>query len=355
MDGRNCLVKKHQVIYCLTLQPEIAHIVLKRYLLFNLFKGMKRFLLLVVITTLGWTSLKATTPTGSTIESFNLKKVTGNYVSDSYNKRAKGYDWVGVTVNSLDNKTARITVRSRADIKKPTCSFDGEAKVIGRDSLETFYEGKSILFLFKNNKLTIKGRNEEAENILPFFCSGGATMAGTYVKIKGSLDRKQIDKTVYQCSLGYDKLMFLISQKEGKLTIMPIGLTADNSKIVRVLKDSIRSAEISDIDGDNSPEIFIYTSANNGKKVNAIGFSVNNGKSMSDIYLPPLNTDKKVTEGYMGKDEFAMVENCLARRFPIFKKEGNSYKPTGKMRQVQYKLKKGEACKVLTVDKVIEF
>lgn len=45
----------------------------------------------------------------------------------------------------------------------------------------------------------------------------------------------------------------------------------------------------------------------------------------------------------MGHDEFQVVENSLVRRFPIYKDGDSNAKPSGKMRQLQYKLKAGEA------------
>lgn len=57
----------------------------------------------------------------------------------------------------------------------------------------------------------------------------------------------------------------------------------------------------------------------------------------------------------MGHDEFAVVENVLARRFSIYKEEDNNAQPTGKTRQIQYKLVPGEAGWLLKIDKVTGF
>ena len=62
----------------------------------------------------------------------NLKKISsiqfeGNYVSDGYEKKYEGYDWVAVTVRQTGNSTYHLRIRSRMDIKKPTCTFDAEA------------------------------------------------------------------------------------------------------------------------------------------------------------------------------------------------------------------------------------
>ena len=57
-------------------------------------------------------------PTEQIVEStFNIY---GNYVDDSYAKRGEGYDWVALTVKEHLNNSIAISVRSRADKKKPT-------------------------------------------------------------------------------------------------------------------------------------------------------------------------------------------------------------------------------------------
>jgi hypothetical protein len=46
------------------------------------------------------------------------------------------------------------------------------------------------------------------------------------------------------------------------------------------------------------------------------------------------------SKGYMGHDEFAVVEGSFIQRFNLYDDKG---KKTEKMRQIQYKLKAGEA------------
>jgi hypothetical protein len=50
----------------------------------------------------------------------------------------------------------------------------------------------------------------------------------------------------------------------------------------------------------------------------------------------------------------AVVETVLARRFPIYG-AGDPPVPTGQTRQLQYKLKPGEAGWVLSLDRVVEY
>lgn len=69
-----------------------------------------------------------------------------------------------------------------------------------------------------------------------------------------------------------------------------------------------------------------------------IGYSVNDGKSVSQVHLPEISGNKEVDIGYMGHDEMAIVENSFCQRFPIYKDGDSNTNPTGGMRQIQYKL-----------------
>ena len=76
---------------------------------------------------------------------------------------------------------------------------------------------------------------------------------------------------------------------------------------------------------------------------------------MSPIYLPPVSDSPALSKGYMGHDEFAVVEGTLIQRFPIYRDLDTNARPSGKIRQLQYKLKAGEAGWVLRLDRSMEF
>ena len=100
----------------------------------------------------------------------------------------------------------------------------------------------------------------------------------------------------------------------------------------------------------------IYTiSAGSGSYGNVIGYSVNNGKSISQIYFPEISENKEASSGYMGHDEFAIIETRLARRFPVYKDGDTNNNPTGGTRQIEYKLKNGEASRLFVIDKISEY
>ena len=106
--------------------------------------------------------------------------ISGDYASADYDKRAQGYDWVGVMVRAESDQQIDIKVRSRSDIKKQTCQFDGKATLMGQDAAHgTIFQAQAndstVFFQFKDNMLTIDSPNKYALN---YFCSGGASLAG---------------------------------------------------------------------------------------------------------------------------------------------------------------------------------
>jgi hypothetical protein len=141
-----------------------------------------------------------------------------------------------------------------------------------------------------------------------------------------------------------------------QLTVTPSGLSEQQGPVKVEIDGSVTNAEIADLDSNGFPEIYIYvTSAGSGSYGSLVGYAVNKGKSMSDIYLPPVSDDPKHNKGYMGHDEFAVVEGTFVQRFPIYKDADTNAQPTGKTRQLQYKLKAGEAGWVLRLDKAVEY
>jgi hypothetical protein len=197
---------------------------------------------------------------------------------------------------------------------------------------------------------------------LPFFisCNNEQNSAGNSKEetiSNDSLSRTQIPQTdsntiVFSKKLALQNITYDIkSIGKGsiqKLTIVPAGLKLYNDSI-NLEVDPIMGAEIEDLDSDGFPELLIYTqSAGSGSYGNVIGYSPNKGKSLSQIYFPELDINLAAFKGYLGQDEFAIVENSLVRRFKIY---DSNAKPTGKLRQLEYKLKPGEASKKFVLNK----
>jgi hypothetical protein len=140
------------------------------------------------------------------------------------------------------------------------------------------------------------------------------------------------------------------------LTITPSGLKATNEPVTHDIDGAVVRAEVADIDGNSDPEIYVYTvSSSADKRGGVIAHAVNNKKSMSEIYVPPIAEDNKHNAGYMGGDESAVVEGSFVTRFKIHDTSGASPRVTGKWRQIQYKLRPGEAGWKMVIDQVVEF
>lgn len=141
-----------------------------------------------------------------------------------------------------------------------------------------------------------------------------------------------------------------------ELKIVPSGLEVDHAPIVRSVEGQITRAEVADLDADGSPEVYVYIrSAGSGSYGSLVAFSANRRKSLSEIYLPPVSDDARAAQGYMGHDDFAVIEGTLVRRFPVYKDGDSNAAPSGGMRQMQYKLKRGEASWQLELDRVVEY
>jgi hypothetical protein len=140
----------------------------------------------------------------------------------------------------------------------------------------------------------------------------------------------------------------------GTLKIITDGLTQPAAPIEKQIEATVLDAEIADLDANGFPEIYVYTqSAGSGSYGEAIGYASNKNKSVTEIFLPPMN--KRDARGYRGHDEFSIVEQYLVRRFPIYRTQDSNVRPTGGLRQIQYRLRPGEAGWILRRTKALDF
>jgi hypothetical protein len=140
------------------------------------------------------------------------------------------------------------------------------------------------------------------------------------------------------------------------LEIVPSGLEIDNRPITRQIDGTVMGAEVADLNVDGSPEIYVYvTSAGSGSYGSLVAYAANRRKSLSEIYLPPVAENNAASKGYMGHDEFAVIETTFVQRFPIYRAGESNTKPTGGIRQLQYKLVPGEAGWILKLNRTVEY
>ena len=140
---------------------------------------------------------------------------------------------------------------------------------------------------------------------------------------------------------------------ENILIITPSGLSERNDVIKQKIDGMVTGAEIADLNNDGSPEIYIYvTSSGSGAYGTLVAYSANSKASLSEIYLPPLEQNKKASKGYMGHDDFAIVGHTLVRRFPVYRDNDPNCCPTGGKRKLEYNLVPGEVMWQLKLVKI---
>jgi len=138
--------------------------------------------------------------------------------------------------------------------------------------------------------------------------------------------------------------------------IVPQGLAVDNTPIERRFDGIVTGAEIGDLNADRSPEIYVLgRETGSAARGVLIAYAANGRKSLSEIYLAPVADNPALNKGYRGHDEFAVVENVLAQRYPIYLEGDPDDKPSGGMRQLQFKLVPGESGWILKLDRRVEF
>jgi len=139
------------------------------------------------------------------------------------------------------------------------------------------------------------------------------------------------------------------TEGENTLTITPTGLQHGEPYTAKVT-GRVVDIKCGDLDSSGAPEVYVIVKGPEPDSKGTVVACAANGKAS----MTPITMDEdtpQILKGYSGHDEFEAMEGTFVRRFPI--DEGG--KPIGKTRQVQYKLKKGEAAWQLKVDKTIEY
>ncbi|SHI41942.1 hypothetical protein SAMN04487911_10216 [Arenibacter nanhaiticus] len=298
--------------------------------------------------------------TPQTARSFGTNStLIGDYVSGNYSRRDKGYDWVAVSVRESSESNLHISVRSRNDQKKPSCTFDAIASRVNDSTYTVDSREGEFLFVFENDVISIKSREAEKSSFLSYYCSGGSSLAGNYQKINEPLDKNQIDSRIFVKNLNYNNIGFEISSTGSgsiqELHIKPYGLTIDNQEILLDIDARVTQAEIGDLNADGFPELLIYTtSAGSGSYGDVIGYSVNGGKFLTPIYFPDISENENAKEGYMGHDQFSIIDNILVQRYKTYEVGDTNSNPTGNLRKIEYKLKDVGGSKQFVLDKIID-
>lgn len=147
-------------------------------------------------------------------------------------------------------------------------------------------------------------------------------------------------------SASYEKITFRVTSPQAaggnSFTITPSGLSVSNEPITLQVSGKVTEVIAQDIDGDNSPEAAVIVEAANGRRTASV-FTTFAGKSFGQVNFPE-PSGKGLFDGYTGGDEYEMMENTFVRRFPL-------HGQAAKTRQLQFKLRPGEAMKQLVFDR----
>ena len=140
-----------------------------------------------------------------------------------------------------------------------------------------------------------------------------------------------------------------------QLTITTRGSARPIGPIKETVDGRVLDAQVADLDANGQPEIYVVVQgAGSGSYGQLVAYALSGGKRfISPIVLQELSGS--LAQGYQGHDQFEVVENCLVRRFPIYKPGDSNAKATGGLRQICYKLKPGEASWMLRPTSVLKF
>ena len=163
------------------------------------------------------------------------------------------------------------------------------------------------------------------------------------------------DVSAFSKSMDWNDDYFEVRASSGTLTIRTFGQDEGNEIFEHPITGEVTGAEAADLNKDGYPEVVVFiTEAGSGSYGDVIGYSSNNGKSMTRIQFPPTAENPAINQGYMGHDSFSTAEDTLVQRFPVYRAGDTNSNPSGLTRQVQYVLVDGSPNRRLVVARSFE-
>lgn len=155
---------------------------------------------------------------------------------------------------------------------------------------------------------------------------------------------RKFDSTMKIGKVGYKVNCSNRNADKNTLNISPVGFDNSVRDFSFEIKGRVRRAEVDDVNRDNFPDLVLYVY--NGDTLNkgtVICISSEGNSNVMPIVFPDITDDPKLRDGYKGNDEFLLMEGILTRRFPLFTTDSSGLsQPTGKTRQVMYRVAPGE-------------
>lgn len=124
----------------------------------------------------------------------------------------------------------------------------------------------------------------------------------------------------FRKELDLKGVRFLIESQFGfdydTLKIEHIGSASKSSILERKIDRKIFAAEISDLDMNGVPEVYIYGKSNDSDEYGDVFcFTLKDDGSLTEILVPTL--DPYISKGYMGHDQFSVSDIFLNRQFKV--------------------------------------
>lgn len=154
---------------------------------------------------------------------------------------------------------------------------------------------------------------------------------------------RKFDSSMKIGKVGYKVSSSNRNPERNSINISPIGFDNSMRDFAFEIKGRVRRAEVDDLNRDNFPDLVLYIYTNDTlNKGTVVCISSESNTSVVPIVFPDIVDDPKLRDGYRGFDEFMLMEGVLTRRFPLFTTDSSGAQPTGKIRQVMYRVGEGE-------------
>lgn len=126
--------------------------------------------------------------------------------------------------------------------------------------------------------------------------------------------------SLFKKELDYKGIKYLVESRAGLehyiLRVEHRESLSGNSILERDIDRKIYAAEISDLDMNGVPEIYIYGRSNDSDEYGDVfSFTLGDDGSLIQIFVPTL--DPYISKGYMGHDQFSVSDIFLKREFRV--------------------------------------
>lgn len=136
------------------------------------------------------------------------------------------------------------------------------------------------------------------------------------------------------------------------LRLAPLNWSTPAEALERSVPGVVVGVDMGDLDRDGHPEVYVQVDTPARQRL-LLAFASNRGRSLSDIAVPELPAAMALV--HRGHDRYAVVEGVLVQRFPRYAPgAGEADAPVG-VRQLQYRLERGEAIWRLRLSRIIDF